>query len=75
MSTLGFWYIQRYLKISTKKMVRKIDSVQLRRRIDIDDLVHRDERCHDTHPTVGYDWNLDAKVWVRFIESSVILYH
>jgi len=52
-STLGFWYIQRYWRISTKKMVSLLDG---EREICI---LHRHEHCHRAHSAMGNDRHLD----------------
>ena len=62
-STLGFWYIQRYWKISTKRMVTLSSGYFWR--CANDDVVRSDERRYDVDTFVGYDWYLDAEVRVR----------
>jgi len=60
-STMGFWYIQRYYKISTKKMVRIPLMSKFTTKLCS---VCRNKRRHDDDTFLGYAWNLDHQNWV-----------
>lgn len=56
-STLGFWYIQRYWKIDTKKMVSDSDVREREWGIESSSvLVRRDECRHRDDSSLGHDW-------------------
>ena len=57
-STLGFWYIQRYWKISTKKMVHIMSSEYGGISNSLIE-VYRHKRRHNYYPAMGYDWIVD----------------
>ena len=67
-STLGFWYIQRHWKISTKKMVRLLPSSFPWERsiVKVMGLVCCDKHFYDPDPVMGDGWNLDKQIWVGF---------
>ncbi|OJA15364.1 hypothetical protein AZE42_13847, partial [Rhizopogon vesiculosus] len=68
-STLAFWYIQRYWKISTKKMVCSAIFIRLIY-LTMNGKVCCHECCNDFHSVVGYDWNMDGEIWVSAINLS-----
>ena len=78
LSTLGFWYIQRYWKIETKKMVGRccvFSLVNYCYSLHCRLLVCCNE-CRDGVNTVlGDDWTLDEAIWVseEFIEGPLDL--
>ncbi|KAG1873634.1 autophagy-related protein 22-like protein [Suillus subalutaceus] len=62
-STLAFWYVQRYWKISTKKMVC-IATLSCSLYLTANGTVCGHECCHDFDSAMGYDRNMDRKTRV-----------
>lgn len=67
-STLTFWYVQRYFKIPTKKMVHNEPFYLIFNAQFFWPTVYRDKRCNCIDTSLGHDRYLDAEIWVSWPE-------
>jgi len=66
-STLGFWYIQKYWKISTKKMASEFRDTSNVTVVSLIALVCCHECVYNPHSILGHVGYLDRKDWVHLV--------